>query len=279
MYNDYYSDEEKILLGDSVNLLKSILKKCEFIIKNIKTKEQSDKKHDIRTIIISYLYREMIERVDGIYLLLTNNSTLNSKILLRSFFEIAIDLEKILKDFTNQTSLNYLYFKSGDYICKLEKFNEISETKKYNIREELKDLEKIAELYKLKCLERNHKKNIMKYKKEWWNYGKKTREPLREKVDDLLYKKLCEAVHGQNSIIDNFLRNEIPTLRSLRFLDDFGFIVYVIIYKFYIINKLILEQCIDIPLEEKEVRIKEIYEYLEASEKIKEKTNKIGLKF
>lgn len=279
MYNDYYSDEEKILLGDSVNLLKSILKKCEFIIKNIKTKEQSDKKHDIRTIIISYLYREMIERVDGIYLLLTNNSTLNSKILLRSFFEIAIDLEKILKDFTNQTSLNYLYFKSGDYICKLEKFNEISETKKYNIREELKDLEKIAELYKLKCLERNHKKNIMKYKKEWWNYGKKTREPLREKVDDLLYKKLCEAVHGQNSIIDNFLRNEIPTLRSLRFLDDFGFIVYVIIYKFYIINKLILKQCIDIPLEEKEVRIKEIYEYLESSEKIKEKTNKIGLKF
>ena len=255
MYNDYYSDEEKILLGDSANLLKSILKKCEFIIKNIKTKEQSDKKHDIRTIMISYLYREMIERVDGIYLLLISNSTLNSKILLRSFFEIAIDLEKILKDFTNQTSLNYLYFKSGDYICKLEKFNKISETKKYNIKEELKDLEKIAELYKLKCLEKNHKKNIMKYKKEWWNYGKKTREPLREKVDDLLYKKLCEAVHGQNSIIDNFLRNEIPTLRSLRFLDDFGFIVYVIIYKFYIVNKLILEQCIDIPLEEKEIKI------------------------
>lgn len=158
MYNDSYSKEEINLLKNSINLLESILKECEFIIKNIKTKERTDGKHDIRTIIISYLYREMIERIDGVYILLANKSTLNSKILLRSFFEITIDLEKILKDSSDQTALNYLYFKYGDYIGRLENFNEISEIKKNNIEEERRDLKKLAELYNLKCLEKNHKK-------------------------------------------------------------------------------------------------------------------------
>lgn len=119
----------------------------------------------------------------------------------------------------------------------------------------------------------------MKYKQKWWNYGKEKKEPLREEIDNLLYKKLCEEVHGQNSIIDNFLKNEISILRNLRFLDDFGFITYVIVYKFSVISKLILEQCTDIILEEKEIKNNKIDKYLKISEEIKEKTNKIGLKF
>ena len=77
---------------------------------------------DIRTSTILSLYREMIERIDGVFILLKNKSTLNSFILLSSFFQISIDLEKILKDNTEETAINYTYFKLGDYSIKLEQF-------------------------------------------------------------------------------------------------------------------------------------------------------------
>lgn len=257
MYNDYYDEEVLKYLEQSINLLEKILKSSEFIFQNVSFKDSKDGRKDIRTSTILSLYREMIERIDGVFILLKNKSTLNSFILLRSFFEISIDLEKILKDNTEETSINYTYFKLGDYSIKLEQFwgintfDKDNTEKKEKIKKEWEDVKNFSNIYNIPCLEQTHKKNIEKHQKQWWNYNKKENSPAREEVDNLLYKKLCMPVHGQNSLTDNFYIDNILNLRSLRILDDFGLIIYVITYKILLINELILNQCIKISLEEK----------------------------
>lgn len=227
----------------------------------------------------------MIERIDGVFILLKNKSTLNSFILLRSFFEISIDLEKILKDNTEETAINYTYFKLGDYSIKLEQFwgintfDKDNTEKKEKIKKEWEDVKNFSNIYNIPCLEQTHKKNIEKHQKQWWNYNKKEKSVARENTDNLLYKKLCMSVHGQNSLIDNFYVDNILNLRSLRILDDFGLIIYVITYKILLINELILNQCIKISLEEKKIKIEELHKYFQESEIILEKTKELNLKF
>ena len=285
MYNDYYNEEVLKYLEQSINLLEKILENSEFIFQNVIFKDSKDRRKDIRTSTILSLYREMIERVDGIFILLSNKSTLNSFILLRSFFEISIDLEKILKDNTEQTAINYAYFKGGDYAIKLEQFwgintfDKDNTEKKEKIKKEWEDVKKFSNIYNIPCLEQNHKKNIEKHQKQWWNYNKKEKSVARENTDNLLYKKLCMSVHGQNSLIDNFYVDNILNLRSLRILDDFGLIIYVITYKIILINELILNQCIKISLEEKKIKIEELHKYFQESEIILEKTKELNLKF
>lgn len=285
MYNDYYDEEVLKYLEQSINLLEKILKSSEFIFQNVSFKDSKDGRKDIRTSIILSLYREMIERIDGVFILLKNKSTLNSFILLRSFFEISIDLEKILKDNTEETAINYTYFKLGDYSIKLEQFwgintfDKDNTEKKEKIKKEWEDVKNFSNIYNIPCLEQTHKKNIEKHQKQWWNYNKKEKSVARENTDNLLYKKLCMSVHGQNSLIDNFYVDNILNLRSLRILDDFGLIIYVITYKILLINELILNQCIKISLEEKKIKIEELHKYFQESEIILEKTKELNLKF
>lgn len=285
IYNDYYDEEVLKYLEQSINLLEKILKNSEFIFQNVSFKDSKDGRKDIRTSTILSLYREMIERVDGIFILLKNKSTLNSFILLRSFFEISIDLEKILKDSTEETAINYIYFKLGDYSIKLEQFWGINTfdkgntEKKEKIKKEWEDVKNFSNIYNIPCLEQTHKKNIEKYQKQWWNYNKKEKSVSRENTDNLLYKKLCMSVHGQNSLIDNFYVDNVLNLRSLRILDDFGLIIYVIAYKMLLINELILNQCIKISLEEKKIKLEEVHKYFQESEIILEKTKELNLKF
>lgn len=285
MYNDYYDEEVLKYLEQSINLLEKILKSSEFIFQNVSFKDSKDGRKDIRTSTILSLYREMIERIDGVFILLKNKSTLNSFILLRSFFEISIDLEKILKDNTEETAMNYTYFKLGDYSIKLEQFwgintfDKDNTEKKEKIKKEWEDVKNFSNIYNIPCLEQTHKKNIEKHQKQWWNYNKKEKSVARENTDNLLYKKLCMSVHGQNSLIDNFYVDNILNLRSLRILDDFGLIIYVITYKILLINELILNQCIKISLEEKKIKIEELHKYFQESEIILEKTKELNLKF
>nr|WP_293995386.1 DUF5677 domain-containing protein [uncultured Fusobacterium sp.] len=285
MYNDYYDEEVLKYLEQSINLLEKILKSSEFIFQNVSFKDSKDGRKDIRTSTILSLYREMIERIDGVFILLKNKSTLNSFILLRSFFEISIDLEKILKDNTEETAINYTYFKLGDYSIKLEQFwgintfDKDNTEKKEKIKKEWEDVKNFSNIYNIPCLEQTHKKNIEKHQKQWWNYNKKEKSVARENTDNLLYKKLCMSVHGQNSLIDNFYVDNILNLRSLRILDDFGLIIYVITYKILLINELILNQCIKISLEEKKIKIEELHKYFQESEIILEKTKELNLKF
>lgn len=285
MYNDYYDEEVLKYLEQSINLLEKILKSSEFIFQNVSFKDSKDGRKDIRTSTILSLYREMIERIDGVFILLKNKSTLNSFILLRSFFEISIDLEKILKDNTEETAINYTYFKLGDYSIKLEQFwgintfDKDNTEKKEKIKKEWEDIKNFSNIYNIPCLEQTHKKNIEKHQKQWWNYNKKEKSVARENTDNLLYKKLCMSVHGQNSLIDNFYVDNILNLRSLRILDDFGLIIYVITYKILLINELILNQCIKISLEEKKIKIEELHKYFQESEIILEKTKELNLKF
>lgn len=285
MYNDYYDEEVLKYLEQSINLLEKILKSSEFIFQNVSFKDSKDGRKDIRTSTILSLYREMIERIDGVFILLKNKSTLNSFILLRSFFEISIDLEKILKDNTEETAINYTYFKLGDYSIKLEQFwgintfDKDNTEKKDKIKKEWEDVKNFSNIYNIPCLEQTHKKNIEKHQKQWWNYNKKEKSVARENTDNLLYKKLCMSVHGQNSLIDNFYVDNILNLRSLRILDDFGLIIYVITYKILLINELILNQCIKISLEEKKIKIEELHKYFQESEIILEKTKELNLKF
>lgn len=285
MYNDYYDEEVLKYLEQSINLLEKILKSSEFIFQNVSFKDSKDGRKDIRTSTILSLYREMIERIDGVFILLKNKSTLNSFILLRNFFEISIDLEKILKDNTEETAINYTYFKLGDYSIKLEQFwgintfDKDNTEKKEKIKKEWEDVKNFSNIYNIPCLEQTHKKNIEKHQKQWWNYNKKEKSVARENTDNLLYKKLCMSVHGQNSLIDNFYVDNILNLRSLRILDDFGLIIYVITYKILLINELILNQCIKISLEEKKIKIEELHKYFQESEIILEKTKELNLKF
>lgn len=285
MYNDYYDEEVLKYLEQSINLLEKILKSSEFIFQNVSFKDSKDGRKDIRTSTILSLYREMIERIDGVFILLKNKSTLNSFILLRSFFEISIDLEKILKDNTEETAINYTYFKLGDYSIKLEQFwgintfDKDNTEKKEKIKKEWEDVKNFSNIYNIPCLEQTHKKNIEKHQKQWWNYNKKEKSVARKNTDNLLYKKLCMSVHGQNSLIDNFYVDNILNLRSLRILDDFGLIIYVITYKILLINELILNQCIKISLEEKKIKIEELHKYFQESEIILEKTKELNLKF
>lgn len=285
MYNNYYDEEVLKYLEQSINLLEKILKSSEFIFQNVSFKDSKDGRKDIRTSTILSLYREMIERIDGVFILLKNKSTLNSFILLRSFFEISIDLEKILKDNTEETAINYTYFKLGDYSIKLEQFwgintfDKDNTEKKEKIKKEWEDVKNFSNIYNIPCLEQTHKKNIEKHQKQWWNYNKKEKSVARENTDNLLYKKLCMSVHGQNSLIDNFYVDNILNLRSLRILDDFGLIIYVITYKILLINELILNQCIKISLEEKKIKIEELHKYFQESEIILEKTKELNLKF
>lgn len=285
MYNDYYDEEVLKYLEQSINLLEKILKSSEFIFQNVSFKDSKDGRKDIRTSTILSLYREMIERIDGVFILLKNKSTLNSFILLRSFFEISIDLEKILKDNTEETAINYTYFKLGDYSIKLEQFwgintfDKDNTEKKEKIKKEWEDVKNFSNIYNIPCLEQTYKKNIEKHQKQWWNYNKKEKSVARENTDNLLYKKLCMSVHGQNSLIDNFYVDNILNLRSLRILDDFGLIIYVITYKILLINELILNQCIKISLEEKKIKIEELHKYFQESEIILEKTKELNLKF
>lgn len=285
MYNDYYDEEVLKYLEQSINLLEKILKSSEFIFQNVSFKDSKDGRKDIRTSTILSLYREMIERIDGVFILLKNKSTLNSFILLRSFFEISIDLEKILKDNTEETAINYTYFKLGDYSIKLEQFwgintfDKDNTEKKEKIKKKWEDVKNFSNIYNIPCLEQTHKKNIEKHQKQWWNYNKKEKSVARENTDNLLYKKLCMSVHGQNSLIDNFYVDNILNLRSLRILDDFGLIIYVITYKILLINELILNQCIKISLEEKKIKIEELHKYFQESEIILEKTKELNLKF
>lgn len=171
IYNDYYDEEVLKYLEQSINLLEKILKNSEFIFQNVSFKDSKDGRRDIRTSTILSLYREMIERVDGIFILLKNKSTLNSFILLRSFFEISIDLEKILKDSTEETAINYTYFKLGDYSIKLEQFwgintfDKDNTEKKEKIKKEWEDVKNFSNIYNIPCLEQTHKKKYRKTSK------------------------------------------------------------------------------------------------------------------
>lgn len=171
MYNDYYDEEVLKYLEQSINLLEKILKSSEFIFQNVSFKDSKDGRKDIRTSTILSLYREMIERIDGVFILLKNKSTLNSFILLRSFFEISIDLEKILKDNTEETAINYTYFKLGDYSIKLEQFwgintfDKDNTEKKEKIKKEWEDVKNFSNIYNIPCLEQTHKKKYRKASK------------------------------------------------------------------------------------------------------------------
>ena len=241
-YQNNYPEEIKKLYDDCTSNINEVLKIGEKILPLIRQRNRKDSLHDIKTQQILSLYKEMLERADGILILIKSNSMLNAKIILRSFIEIAFDIRVILKDKSDESAFNYMYFKYGDFILKLETYNKTTE----EIQKEWDILSEFASLYSSFHLEGSHRTNVKRYLKRWYNYKKKNKIQHKEEIERKYYGNLCMEVHGQNSIIDNILNEKkVFSLKTLRYPDNAGIVFFTIIKFFEEITYLILDQYVE----------------------------------
>ena len=252
-YQNNYPEKIKKLYNDCTSNINEVLKIGEKILPLIRQRDKKDSLHDIRTQQILSLYKEMLERADGILILIKSNSMLNAKINLRSFIEIAFDIRVILKDKSDESAFNYMYFKYGDFILKLETYNKTTE----EIQKEWDTLDKFASFYSPFHLEGSHRMNVKKHLKGWYNYKKKNRIQHKEEIERKYYNNLCMEVHGQNSIRDNILNEKgIFSLKVLRYPDNAGIVFFTIIKFFKEITYLILDQYVEDEKTRKEIEKK-----------------------
>lgn len=222
------------------------------ILSMIKLKSKQDGSFDIRTGQVISLFKEILERIDGIGILLSSNSSLNAKIVLRSFLELVFDLRIILDDTSDKTATNYIYFKYGDSIVKSEKYGKPQS----DIDAEWSDLENFAKLYSIPCKRTTIRQNIQSNKKEWYNYDMVNNRTLKENIDEIMYGRFCMEIHGQNSINDNYLTDQGFSLKGLRYSENVGTIFYTIINYFSIVSLLILDQYVNNEDEKNKIKSK-----------------------
>lgn len=203
-------------IKETIDGLKEILLLGKELLPNLKFKSQPDNKRDIRTAMILSLFKEILERVDGILILLEKQSALNAFIILRSYMEICFDLRIILKNMGRKMPLYYFLEKNIEI---LEKDNMSGKDITLELQYIIEFIKENSELIELQNL------NILKLKditskignKKWCTFGNNLIEH-RTSDDKLYYKYLCQETHGENSVKDNIYNNEnIFELRPLRF--------------------------------------------------------------
>lgn len=254
IYQKFYTRELKNLYGNCIKNISEILKIGEEVLLLIRVKEKHGNYYDIRTQQILSLFKEMLERIDGIVILMKSKSLLNAEIILRSFFEIALDLKVLLNDSSNESALNYIYFKYGDYILKLESYGGKTTEE---IQQEWDELNEFATNHSFSCLENTHKKNVREYRLKWYEYNKSDNIKHKRKIENQFYGNLCMKTHGQNSILDNTLTSEtVFSLKLLRAPEDVGKISFTIINLFYQVVELILKQCVEDKKKKEEIKEK-----------------------
>lgn len=258
IYTEFYTRDIENLYVSCIKNLCEILEIGEEIFPLIKQYKRDDNLHDIRTHQILSLYKEMLERIDGILILMKSKSLLNAKIILRSFLEIDFDLRVILNDSSNISALNYMYSKYRDYILKLETYGKSPE----EIQMEWKDLEKFTTEYSVK-----YPPN------KWYDYSKEVEAKYRSETEKKYYNNLCMEVHGQNSVRDNILnKNKDFSLKLLRHPENASVISSLVIFLFYQIVSLILKQYV-----EDEKTVNQIIKKLNILYEKGEELNNIGL--
>lgn len=264
----YLKDIEK-LYGDCVLNIDEVLKIGKEVLPLIKFKKRSDNLSDIRTQQILSLFKEILERIDGILILIKSKSGLNARIILRAFLEIIFDLRIILNDSSDKSAVDYVYFKYGDYIIKLETYN----INPIIIKQEWDSLDRFATAYSFQCLKPTHEQNIKSYCSQWFDYNKNVISTYRDNDEKKYYGNLCMEVHGQNSVRDNVLKkNGIFSLKSLRCPENVGTVFYTIIHYFSQVTFLILAQYVN-----DSEKVKEIKDKLDALEDIGIKLNDEGI--
>lgn len=222
------------------------------ILSMIKLKSKQDVSFDIRTSQVISLFKEILERIDGVGILLSSNSSLNAKIVSRSFLELVFDLRIILDDTSDKTALNYIYFKCGDYIMKLGKYGKPQS----DIDAEWTDLENFAKFFSIPCKKATTRQNIKSNKREWYNYDMVNVRTLKENIDEIMYAKFCMETHGQNSIKDNYLTDQGFSLKGLRDSENVGAIFYTIINYLSIVSLLILDEYVNNEEEKNKIKSK-----------------------
>lgn len=202
-------------IDEAVELLRKSMKLGEEIFPNLKFKEQPDKRRDVRTAIIISLFKELLERIDGILILLEKHSTLNANIILRSYIEISFDLRIILKNQGRKMALYYMLDKRADT---LEKDMVAGTDITAGIQDIIEFIATNSELVEIQNLSIVSPKDILNKigNKKWCKFGYNCTE-YKTSEDKIFYKYLCKETHGENSMGDNFYRDDRFELRALRF--------------------------------------------------------------
>ncbi|WP_281699661.1 DUF5677 domain-containing protein [Cetobacterium somerae] len=213
-------------IDEAVELLRKSMKLGEEILPNLKFKEQPDNRRDVRTAIIISLFRELLERIDGILILLEKHSTLNASIILRSYIEISFDLRIILKNQGKKMALYYMLDKRADT---LEKDMVAGIDITVGIQDIIEFIATNTELVEIQNLSIVSPKDILNKigNKKWCKLGYSYTE-YRAPEDKLFYKYLCKETHGENSLGDNFYREDRFELRALRFPINYEVIVSLV---------------------------------------------------
>ncbi|MEG2347642.1 MAG: DUF5677 domain-containing protein [Cetobacterium sp.] len=234
-------------INEAIELLKDSIELGKDIFPNLKFKEQEDGRRDVRTAIIISLFKELLERVDGILILLEKHSTLNANIVLRSYIEICFDLRIILKNTGRKMPLYYILDKRADSLEK-DMFAGMDITD--GMQDIIAFISGNTELLEIHGLNITNPKDILNKtrNRKWCNFGDGS---IKDKTfdDKIFYKFLCKETHGENSMRDNFYKNDIFELRALRYPIHYEVIVSLITnYMFQIVELL-----------KDEFRLEEIY--------------------
>ncbi|MGL4665671.1 MAG: DUF5677 domain-containing protein [Clostridium butyricum] len=213
-------------IDEAIELLKESIKLGKDIFPNLKSKDQEDERRDVRTVIIISLFKELLERIDGILILLEKHSTLNANIILRSYIEICFDLRIILKNPGRKMALYYILDKRADTLAKdIYAGNDISE----GMKDIIGFISGNAELVEIQSLNVAAPKDILNKigNKKWCEFGDNCTE-YRTTQDKIFYKYLCKETHGENSMRDNFYRDGVFELRALRFPINYEVIISLV---------------------------------------------------
>lgn len=242
IYFEKAPDLVAVGIKESLILIKEILTIGMEVIEKLEFKEQEDSKKDIRTAIIIGLFKEILERIDGILILLEKYSTLNANIILRSFMEILFDLKMILNNKDKKIVCYYIISKEIENIKKQEKLIKYNNENNIYIESNWKYLfEFIETMDELKKL-RNKNLEILKKEfrdKKWYNLAG-SKNKYKTQIDNILYGEFCKEIHGENILRDNYYKSDnIYEMRPLRFPKDYENIVYIISYNFSELLKLL----------------------------------------
>lgn len=253
-------DKVKAGIKEVVEDLEKIMAIGEDVIRNIKFKDQKDQRRDVRTVIILSLFKEILERIDGVLILIEKYSIINAHIILRSFFEICLDLKIILSNPGRQKPCYYLLGK------KIEELRKLELLKTEDLKEEWEDVQYFINMNKeLSSLRKKTagelKENFAK--KKWYNFGGKNKYKKTDE-DKILYGRLCKEVHGENSIVDNrYNSNNQFELRALRFPEKYQLSLFTISFNMLHTIELLREEYPEI----KEEHLKELKTIFERSVK------------
>lgn len=233
----YYNKEFNLEVKKSILEVTKDLRKIINICGELFIKLAKNEKFFYDRIIVN-IFREYIERIDGILILMEKGSTINSKIILRSSIEIYRDLNKILVDTSEVNCYSYVLSKKIQENKKDKFFNErCGEEVKYKRKINLKELNDFIKSTPL-CEKVNDVKEFKK--KEWFEYGSVIYE--EEEIDRILYKFLCSEVHGENSIKEQLIKDEQILRRPLRCPEDYELINFCVAHNSFVLYGNILKK-------------------------------------